>query len=580
MLGDRRRLLAVILIILLFAVLAVLFTRPIAWKAGTEAVKHVSDPPFQAWTLDWDVRALLSNPFNLFNANIFYPNKYTLAYSDHQITNAILAMPFLGLTHNPMLAHNIVLIINFFLCSLGAYLLAVHLTKNRIAGVVAGVAFAYAPYKLAHIFHLNLCTAAYIPLTLLFLHRYAEEKKTSDAFLCALFFTLQALSTWHYGFMLAIAVVIFVVLRLLRDRMALTLKWLGFLALAFVCALVVVVPFARPYLVLQKEDPSFKRNISEVEVYSADVSDFLVAPGNNFIWGKLTAGMREDLEVPSKRAGADERALFPGLMPLLLGIAGVVYIIRRGGREERFSLWFYGALIVVAFILCLGVSLYLFGHRFGLPMPYRLLYYFFPGFKAMRVPARFDILIVLALAVLSAYGTKGILSWLSHNESRFVSAALAALLVALVLLDLASTGQTMEKIPLKRDFPPVYYWLRDQPGESPTAEIPIPPFPEGIKPWVELDSMRTYFSTLHWKKIFNGYSGFIPETIVTAGTLLKKFPDSESVAYLKSKGIKFLIVHGDEMDAAFLNEIKNWTGTHTDLIFVASFKNDYVYRIK
>ncbi len=119
------------------------------------------------------------------------------------------------------------MIFHFFLCSLGAYFLTVHLTKSRLAGVIAGIAFAYAPYRIAHLSHLQLCSAGYIPLTFLFLHRYSEEGKIRDAVLFALFFTLQALTTWQYGLMLSVGIVIFLIVRLITKRKTFTLRCSG-----------------------------------------------------------------------------------------------------------------------------------------------------------------------------------------------------------------------------------------------------------------------------------------------------------------------------------------------------------------
>lgn len=565
--------------LLFFAALAVLFTRPLAFHAGSKTVEDVSDPPFQAWTLAWDARALRHDPLNLFNANIFYPNDATLAYSDHQVTNGILAMPLLWAGGSPILAHNLLVILSFFLCSLGAYLLALHLTGSRAGAVAAGIAYAYAPYKLAHVMHLNLLTAAFIPLTLLFLHRYCEKRGAADAFLAALFFALQALSTWHYGIMLSIAILVFLSVRLVYARREFTVRWLAVLAVAFLCALLLVYPFARPYLKLQKE-PGFTRTLELVEFYQADFKDFLIAPGANLVWGKISSPLRRNAETPGKRAGEAERSLFPGLVVLLLGIVGAVYLFRKGKGEERFTAWFYVVLAAVSFALCFGGSLYVFDNKLDVPTPYRLLFYFYPGFRGMRVPTRFGVMIALSLAVLTAFGIKALFEWLLRNKGRKLAAAAVLLVLALLLLDLMSTSMPLQKMRSGDDAPAVYRWLAEAEGDAPTVELPILPVPEGIKPLLRQESMRTYYSAFHWKKILNGYSGFMPESFFKASELYRDFPSREAVDYFRELGIRYMVLHGAEIEEAHLEVILGWLDEQRDIERVARFGDDLVFELK
>lgn len=574
-----------LVIVLAFILLAMVFTRPLLTKGRDHAYKDPYDPTFQAWTLAWDARAITHNPFNLFNANIFFPNPDTLAYSDHQVVTAVMAMPLLGITGNPMQTANYMLIFNFFLCEMGAYLLVVHLTRSRTAGMVAGIAFAFAPARLAHMGHLQLSAAAFIPLCLLFLHRYSEEGKPIDAVLCGLFFVLEALSTWYYAMILAFAIIVFLVVRLVMRPGAFTLKWTVSLAVVLALAGAIVLPFAMPYLRVQGEQKRFERKIGEVDLFSADVTDFAVASAENQLWGKATAGLREGT---NKRGGQTERSLFPGLVPLILGAAGAAYLFAKGRGAARFDVRYYVALLAASFVMCLGSSLYFFGHRLNLPMPYELFYHAFPGFKVMRVPTRFIVLIALSLAVLSGFAVKGILSWLSRRKFKTVLSALAMVLVlALLLTDLMSAGLPMFKVPLKDQFPAVYTWLKDQPGPTPTVELPLADYnprtyAAGLQyeeTWTQRESWYTYFSTLHWKRIFNGYSGFIPDSYYEGVKAARDFPSQEAVDFFKKEGVEFAIVHGKLLEPARLESVLVWARDHDDFNLLRRFGSDYLFRI-
>ncbi len=568
-----------------FLVLAIVFTRPLLTEGNDHTYKDPYDPTLQAWTLAWDTRALTSEPFDLFNANIFFPNPYTLAYSDAQVVTAVLSMPIRAVTGNPLQTSNYMVIFNFFLCEVGAYFLVLHLTGSRAAGVVAGIAYAFAPPRLAHMGHLQITAAAFIPLALLFLHRFSEEGKPRDAALFGLFAVLQTLSTWYYGLILGFAVIVFLIVRLVMRPKAFTLKWVGTFLLVLVVSGAVVAPFARPYLKVHETEPRFERKVSEVDLFSPDIRDYAIAPQENLIWGSVTSGLREETD---SRGGQTERSLFTGLVPLLLGIAGAVYLFARGRGAARFDVRFYVTLVAASFVMSLGTSLYLFGHRLNIWMPYEFFYRFFPGFKAMRVPGRFVILIGLSLAVLSGFAVKGIVSYLSRYRGSFLPALACIVIVALLLADLMSVNLPMFRVPTDDEFPSVYTWLKEQPGEAPTAELPLADydrdtFTAGLQyepTWAPREALRTYYSTLHWKKLFNGYSGYIPDSYYRGVRAARDFPSQEAVDFFRGEGVEYLIVHGKELESARLTSVLAWDEAHDDMRQVGRFGTDYVFSIR
>lgn len=560
---GKGRIIGLVIIVTFFA-LACVMTRPLITRAEHNTVKDHCDPMFQAWTIAWDLHAIGDNPWNLFNANIYYPNEDTLAYSDHQVSTALMAAPLMAITGNPIQTANYMLIFNFFLSALGAYLLANALTHNRIGSFVAGFTFAFAAPRLAQVGHLQLSTAGWIPLCLLFLHRYSENRKWYDAALVGLFIVIQTLATWYYGMMLGLAVLIFLVVRVIMERKAYSLRWTMTLLVSLLLACVFIVPFAIPYLKNHAKDPRFEWSTKEVDLFSADVRDFAVAAPENWLWGKATASLRK---TTVKRGGPTERTLFPGLLPLGLGIAGAVILFRKGRGWDRFYVRYYVTLGAFAFLMCLGSRLYFFGHSVDIPMPYDLFYYLVPGFKVMRVPGRFIILVVLALAVLSAFAVRSILRWVSSKKSPAISGLAALGIVALLALDLVSVPLKTSRVPLKPEFPKVYQWLAQEKGNIAIVEFPLAHYDKrtyeaGLQyepSWLALEPYRTYYSILHWKKTLNGYSGFIPDSYYEAVKAMDGFPSAESVPWLKASGIKYVIVHGKQMNPVILEWVFRWS---------------------
>ena len=50
-----------------------------------------------AWTLWWDYHQTFTDPLRLFDANVFYPYKYTLAFSENDYGLSLLFFPLFAL---------------------------------------------------------------------------------------------------------------------------------------------------------------------------------------------------------------------------------------------------------------------------------------------------------------------------------------------------------------------------------------------------------------------------------------------------------------------------------------------------
>ncbi|HEX4346934.1 MAG TPA: hypothetical protein VHZ73_05140, partial [Vicinamibacterales bacterium] len=157
-----------VLVFLGFAVLACVATWPLALhpRSLVYEIAVNFDAQFSVWNVAWVARALLSDPLHVFNANIFYPHSWTLAYSEANLGAGALAAPVYWLTKNPYAAHNAVVLLSFALSGTGAYLLARHISLDRRAAAVAGICFAFCPHIFGHLPHIQLLMDAGLPFSL------------------------------------------------------------------------------------------------------------------------------------------------------------------------------------------------------------------------------------------------------------------------------------------------------------------------------------------------------------------------------------------------------------------------------
>jgi hypothetical protein len=128
-------------VLLGFCVSTAALMRQVAFHPGSVARIDNGDGQFSIWNVAWVAHALVVDPLHVFDANIFHPHRWTLAYSEPNLGEGALALPIYWLTHNPYAAHNFVLLSSFVMSGTATYYLVRYLTADRRAAVVAAIGF-------------------------------------------------------------------------------------------------------------------------------------------------------------------------------------------------------------------------------------------------------------------------------------------------------------------------------------------------------------------------------------------------------------------------------------------------------
>ncbi|MFN2227936.1 MAG: hypothetical protein ACK2UY_16565, partial [Anaerolineae bacterium] len=368
------------------------------------------------------------------------------------------------------------------------------------------------------------------------------------------------LSCFYYGLLLGLTVVGLVVWLWATERGARQRGPLLRLAVAAGCITILVLPFVLPYFRVNQE-LGLERTLADSEPFSATLSQYLLVPPNSVLHGLWLP--IDDEPMPG---GYPIDALFPGLVALGLGALGLIGGNRRrdSGRRQR---WFFLLLLLAALVLSFGPRLYVAtGQPAGLEvtLPYAWLYRLVPGAKALRAPVRFDLLVMLALAVLAGYGAATL-------RRRPVLAGAVTVLVGLELLVWPGAGA--ERVPVRAEVPAVYHWLADQPP-GPVLELPL--ISEGAGPPLEYQYMSTY----HWQTTPDGYSGFFPPTHGRFVTEVGAFPAERSLRLLQALDVGYIIVHSDRYPAARWQEVEQALAGSEELRLVEAFGADLVYELQ
>jgi len=341
----QHRLAREFLIIVAFFALTAVLTWPYVSRMR-DAVSGRNDPYLIAWTLWWDYHATFNDPLNLFHPPIFYPYRYALAFSEHCYGIALVLFPLFAAGFRPLTVHSVAIFLGFVFSGYGAFRLARTLTESSGVAWVAGILFAFIPYRFNMLGQLMYLFSVWIPLLFEALVLFLRERSKKRALWLGVTFFMLGLSTvsWFLLSMiplLAIALILLTRYRLWREREV----WQRG-AIALGAASLALAPFVVPYFIASKLY-GFKRRVDEVKAHSAFPMHWLVADGRSKFWGGMGASFPD----------AWKFQMFPGVLALLFPLAEFVLVsspkttAAQADDETQNSKWvrLLDALIVICF---------------------------------------------------------------------------------------------------------------------------------------------------------------------------------------------------------------------------------------
>ncbi len=519
------------LVTAIFVVATALIIRRSPSQLATRLPGDLGDSVLQIWIVRWTGHALVHSPRHLFDGNIFWPLRGTVAYADPLLTLAPMYAAFYGLTHNWILSWNMIWL-GMIGLNLGAtYSLTRWLTGRTDAAIFAALPAGFSAYVLGQAGHPQLQMIGLLPLALLLLFKLVERPRYRVAALLGLTNIAIALGALYIaaGYALAVAVILTGLIVLMRGRLGWRL--VGCLVLSGAMTLVAAPSFIAYHNVSQTFG---KRPLApEWGLRPRDI--VRPAPGS-YLYKSLSKNTDK---------GSYERHLFPGFTTMLLAFVGVGVLGARRRRgttrpepgpptpPDRPSLL---ALLVLAGavmgVLAVGAT------ARGPWTPWRFVYDHIGPLASVRVTARLAAVSILAGAVLAGVGLAWVLRRISHPAG---AVALTCLASVMVLAELAAPVPYTH-IASDRGTLAVYQALSHRPSGA-VVELPI--FEPVSEPsnWAYAEASRMVWSTIDFHPRVNGYSGYIPVSWYDDVLKIRSLPDPNAFATLKSLQVRFLILH-------------------------------------
>jgi hypothetical protein len=481
-----------------YAVLIAVFFWPVLTHLSTRVLSDGMDGASYLWNM-WSIpRAILRGDQPFATQEIFYPLGARTAFNTNMPLVAVLSWP-LQKAFGLGVAANLVQLVAVLLSAVGAYLLADHVCRDRRAAFVAGAAFAFLPYRFAHISgHHDLVHLEFIPFGLLTLLRLYEAPSRRRAVVFGVVFGLTVLTNLYYTAYLLIAALVVAAWnwrRTVSREMALRLGQAG-LAGALV-ALPLLIAMVRELFFDHYLDPL--PGWGSADHYSADVLSWVTPSALQRVWG--THFLARDVNITG-----GERLAFPGYAVLGLAAAGAFV-----GAWRRRALWW--VLAAVFAVLALGPILHFNGKTgalfhyhdaaFTVPLPYIGLH-FLPVLNGVRVPGRFSVVTILALDVLAAVA----LARLAAARPR-LGKAVAVLALVAVVVEFYPRPMAVQPVAVPRP----YAAIAADPDPGAVLEIPLQ-WVTGFGSFGDPDGNHTqwmYYATRHGKPLTGGMVARYPK---------------------------------------------------------------------
>lgn len=446
-----------------------------AWASLTTAIiGDLGDPLLNAAILAWNARQV---PWTdaWFQFPAFFPTANALTFSEHLLGLSVIASPVYWVSRNAIAAYNVTLLLTYVMSGITMYALVWRLTRSAPASFLAGLAFAFAPFRAAHLTHVQVLASFYAPLALLGLHEFLDTRRPTYhrwrwLALFAVAWLLQGAANGYWLVFFSVLAGLWLLWFGVAER-----RWrdVGLTGAACGVAVLPMVPILARYVEAHRT-LGLRRTAGEIAALSADIAAPSCVSPRLPLW-RWVEGVC-----------GPEGELFPGLAIPVICAGGLWWASRH--PQRRRIVVFYLAAAVVMWAFSWGPVPRL-GQEAVLPLgPYAVLMQI-PGVDSLRVPARFWMMAVLCLATAAGV----ILASIFEGRRRTTVRALTVVAACVIVLD-GWTTMAVERVP------------------------PAPPHPAGLRGGVVMrlpvEYGRDVAAQLHaveggWRSV-NGASGFFP----------------------------------------------------------------------
>jgi hypothetical protein len=527
-----------------FTLLTVVMTFPLILRMNQIMGDPGGDGTYFVWLIRWYQKALFElriSPF--FDPYVNFPQGWSPVSEDITPAMVALALPANAL-FGPTWGYNFSSLLSFILSGWGMYLWVKHLTRDNMAGLVAGTIFAFLPFRMAHFLvgHLSLSGTQWFPFYFWGLYDLLKQEKFSGkpVLMAAISAGLIGATSAYYAYMTIIISVLFLLGFILfkgYKRLKDPIFWKSLILFGLLSFILVGITML-PYLGFNSRFGIASFPVEYVSQYSASPTDFVIPSIWNFLWGDWVRNTFSN-------GYRHEASLYIGALAFILAVIGWIYR-RRSAHPQLLNIILLVA--ISAFILALGIDPHWLGkkveflprilqpifHRTDMPQIYLPSYYLFkllPFFSAMRVMMRFGLFTLIFSSLMAGFGAHLLLNKSSIKLRPWLGIVLLLIVFVEFYPGVFTRFSTL-------DARPVDYWLATQPESGAVAQFPFN---------MESGQSQLYNSSVYDHPFVSGFfSANPPGQYKRIRPVMAGFPSNESVDLLRNLGVAYVLVDSSQ----------------------------------
>jgi len=528
---------------LIYTALTLVMTYPAVLHLRDQVLSGGVDAWIFWWNNWWVKRTLVTGGNIYFTKHFFFPSGVDLTYHSFSWLNTalwLLLEPLLG----EIAAYNLTVLWVFPLAGWGMERLVRELTGSKSAAFLAGLVYAFVPYRLGQYNHHTLMGTQWIPFYTLYLLRAVRDGHWRHVLLASLFLVLTTLVGWNL-FLYLVIWTAWIGGYAWVSRMGTIRRLLSVLVQVFLIGGLALSPLLVPMLDRFGTGETLGSNIRQDRMQT-DLLAYVVPSRFHPLWGRAVAPIYGRLGGPNE----PRRVVYLGyIVMVLLG-----YGLARKGVRRRTGLWWGG--ILLWWLMALGPFLKLYGHIYrNIPLPYYLpsrLY----AFQLLKIPDRYNLMLSLPVAVVVGYAAADLMTRLKDKSRARVLTALSVL----VLFEYLGVPVKMQPL----EIGPFYEQLAREEGEFGIVELSID-FHRTAKRYM-------LYQTVHGHPIVEGHVSRRPPgamAFLDAHPLLRSLYQthemdpaltdvSRQLRALRDAGFRYIIIHKQFMDVEHVTRWRDY----------------------
>lgn len=532
--NTQRFLMPIIILLLTFAYFFPIITHLNSYIPGGDAM-------FNAYLLSRNHHCMLGqNCDDYSNANIYYPNKDTMLYSETEIAPSVISLPLRLITENPILPYNVMTIASFFMAGLSMYLLALYLTRgNKSFSLVIGLAFEFSPVIIGAVHNLQSLSIFCLPLVFLWIFKYLDT--FNKKYLLLLFVTLLYVfyASWYQMIFVLLATGILVVgmyvfkIKPLKSL----LPPVGIMSAAVVATL----PLALQYLEFARQAKSIYK-IEEKIANSSTLVDYVIAPAHSIVGSIYRDFSQGSVLLPNAPA-------YFGVGLSIILFISFIFLKKKKLIQKKDYQWMaiFGVMGGVTFIASLGPLLkitnaYIYtvlGEKVAILLPFYIVHEFIKPLSFIRAPGRLSVICIFVICCALAVVYMKLNSNKKYHtvKKHYV---IGVVIVALIEIFPIRPYVMDSNVHAISDKPPAVYEYIKQKGQIDNVIVLQAKEYPNVGFWFARTEV-VLWAGYHNKNVFNGYSGYIPPTFESDYSDFVNL-DRDDPKQMKSMGINYVVL--------------------------------------